>query len=671
MTMQLFPQKEQEDPKEREAVKRKQFLFRLNVFFAATFVLFSILIIRLAILQFVEGPTLASEQIKITTRNVKTPPIRGNIYDSAEIPLAYSTSTQSLYFTIEPGFKDSDAQALAERLQKVFQQYGDPNVAMTVDKIIDNMDLGFRQNTISVPRRIKSGLTNKEIAYFSENRDLFKGIDIVEENIRHYDPDTVAVQLVGYLKKFKGAQDLDFYRKKKEEEDPKLQYLSDEEVGFDGLEYMFQDILRGKNGLKTYPINVSGRVVGPPQITKPEPGDNLYLTINKNVQLKTEQAIMDQIRYLRTSSSPAVKDGRNASTGYAVAMEVKTGKVIAMASMPDYDPNVWAGGSISPKEYDENEFYLNNGAIKEVQPPYKEYDERKKHPSSLVYLGSTQKPLSILVGLNEKLFTTSTTYNDTGAFFFGRAGTTRVRIGNAGRHAYGLLDPASAIARSSNPFMSAMVGNKLYMKYRGDEGVKVWDDYMKPFGLGVLTGSGLRGEIPGIVDYFHEAEAASSQSALVRASFGQMGRYTTLQLAQYAATLASRGSRMKPQFVNEIRDAKGNVIQGFKPEILNKVDFPQSYWEEIEAGMKRVSVQGFEGFPYSYLRKTGTSEQSVAGKKVNNAVFIASAPADDPVLAVAVVVPEGGFGGWGAAPIARKIFDAYDKEIGLTGKPKP
>ncbi|AJY77964.1 cell division protein FtsI [Paenibacillus beijingensis] len=650
-------------------INRRQFLFRLNLFFVGTFVLFSVLIIRLAVLQFVEGPTLAGVQERISSRNVKTPPIRGNIYDSTGKPIAYSTSTQSLYFTIEPGFNNSEAQALAERLKDVFIKYGNPKEALTIDEIIDNMDLEFRQNTISVPRRIKSGLTNKEIAYFSENRDLFQGIDIVEESIRQYDTSSVAAQLIGYLKKYKGAQDLDYYKKKAEEDDLKLQYLDDEEVGFDGLEYMYQDILRGKNGLKTYPINASGRVVGPAQITKPEQGSDLYLTINENVQLKTEQAIMDQIRHLRSSGNPAEKDGRNASTGYAVAMEVKTGKVIAMASMPDYDPNVWSGGSISPQEWAENFYFIPNGAINGVQPPYKEDRERRKHPSSLVYLGSTQKPLSILVGLNEKLFSTTSTYNDTGAFYFGREGTSRVRIGNAGGHAYGLLDPAKAIARSSNPFMSAMVGNKLYMKYRGDEGVNVWDRYMNQFGLGVLTGSGLIGESAGVVDYFHEAEDASAQSALVRASFGQMGRYTTLQLAQYAATLASRGKRMKPQFVNEIRHSNGDLIQSYKPEILNTVDFPQSYWQEIETGMQQVGVQGFDGFPYRFLRKTGTSEQSVAGKKVNNAVFIAAAPAENPVLAVAVVVPEGGFGGWGAAPIARKIFDAYDDEIGLTGKP--
>ncbi len=305
-----------------------------------------------------------------------------------------------------------------------------------------------------------------------------------------------------------------------------------------------------------------------------------------------------------------------------------------------------------------------------MYPPYPDDKERKNHPSSLVYLGSTQKPLSVLVGLNEKLFTTNTTFNDIGYFEFGREGH-KVKIRNASDAVNGKLTATTAIAKSSNAFMSAMVGNNLYFKYKGDEGVDVWDNYMKQFGLGTTTGSGLPNESSGVVDYYHEAQKASVQSALIRAAWGQQGRYTALQLAQYAATLASHGKRMKPQFVNEIKDAEGIVTQPFQAEVLNNIDLPEEYWKAIEAGMSQVNVKGFDGVNYTFLRKTGTSQQDVGNRsKVENAVFIAYAPADKPKLAVAVVVPDGGYGGWGAAPIARKIFDAYDAKVGLTGTPR-
>ena len=659
-----------DDPHKREAAKRRGFSFRLNIFFFSTFLLFCILIIRLAILQFVEGPTYAAEKARLTTGDVRIAPIRGNIYDASGREIAYSSSTMSLYYQLETGSRNTErGEAFAAKLHEVFEKYGNPNNAMTVDEIIKQMDLGAKVNNAFTPRRIKSDLTREEIAYLSENRDQFPGVDIMEDSIRHYDKDSVAVQLVGYLKKFRGAKEsVERYKNLDRAEDVKDRYLDFEDVGMDGLEYMYQDELRGRNGLKSYPIDASGLIVGPMELTSPEKGNDLHLTIHREVQLRTEEAIMNHLEKLRTSPRRQER-APHAQTGLAVAMEVDTGKIVAMASMPDYDPNLWHGGSISTDDFRDIEYLYLNGAIRQVYQNYQDPEERAKHPSSLVPLGSTMKPLTVLIGLNEKLFSPGTTYNDRGVFYFGREGTHRTSIQNAGRRAYGTMDGAKAIEKSSNTFMAEMIGNRLNAR-DGSKGVELWDDYMKQFGLGVVTGSGLPGESAGVVDYFHEAENASSQSALIRSSFGQQGRYTALQLAQYTSMMANRGKRMKPQFVEKITDSEGNVVQVMEPEILNEIDIPDSYWNVIERGMSRVNSQGFEGVEYSYLRKTGTSEQQVAGKTVENAVFIAYAPANNPKLAVAVIVPEGGSGGYGAAPIARQIFDAYDDYYGLSGGPK-
>jgi len=658
-----------EEAQKKEIRNRRHFSFRLNVFFFITFFVFSVLIVRLAYLQFVEGDNLRAREHKNSSKQVSIPPIRGNIYDSESKPIAYSVSTQSLYYTLDMKLKSDEAMALSEKLVEVFTQLGSKTAKqLTAEEVYDGMDLKGRVHTSFQPRRIKTGLTKEEIAYFSENRQQFKGFEVVEESIRQYSEDKIAVQLVGYMKRFSGASSLSKYKDiNKDQTDETLKYISSEEVGVDGLELMYQDELRGRNGVKEYPVNNRGEIIGPLKLTKPIKGENLFLTINKDIQLIAQQAILDQIKQVRSSTNKSEK--ANPTTGYAVAMEVETGKIVAMASMPDYDPSVWQGG-ISSKDLDAIQFFQYNGTIKEVYPPYPDDKERRNHPSSLVYLGSTQKPLSVLVGLNEKLFTTQTTYNDIGYFEFGREGH-KVKVRNASNAVNGRLNATSAIAKSSNAFMSAMVGNQLYMKYKGAEGVDVWDSYMKQFGLGVTTGSGLPNESPGVVEYYHETKKASAQSALVRAAWGQQAKYTTLQLAQYAATLASHGKRMKPQFVNEIRDVDGNITQPFQSEVLNTVDFPESYWKAIEAGMAQVKVQGFEGVNYTYLRKTGTSQQDVGNQpRVENAVFIAYAPAEKPKLAIAVVIPEGGYGGWGAAPIARKIFDAYDEKVGLYGTPR-
>ncbi|GAE08123.1 permease of the drug/metabolite transporter [Paenibacillus sp. JCM 10914] len=214
------------------------------------------------------------------------------------------------------------------------------------------------------------------------------------------------------------------------------------------------------------------------------------------------------------------------------------------------------------------------------------------------------------------------------------------------------------------------IGEKLYNKY-GAQSVGVWDEYMKKFGLGVSTESGLPKEHKGIIEYTNIEQAGSYLASMAYASFGQSGKYTTLQLAQYTSTLANRGERIRPQMATRIEDQNGNVVKEFEREVLNKAEFPDQYWNEVIAGMNTQGLRAFEGFKYDLARKTGTSEQSVGGKLVENGVFIAFAPRQNPKLAVAVVIPEAGFGSQSAAPVARKIFDAYDEVYGLDGTPHP
>lgn len=540
-----------------------------------------------------EGDNLKAKEHQIGSRTVPVPPIRGNIYDSEGKEIAYSVSTQSLYFTMDVKIKKDEAMALAARLVEVFDRLGDKSVKpLTVQDVYEDMDLDGKVHKLHMQRRIKTGLTKEEIAYFSEHRQEFKGIDVIEESIRQYSDDRVAVQLVGYMRQLRGSRDLSKYKEiEKEQPISALKYIDTEDVGFDGLELMYQDELRGSNGTREYPVNNRGEIIGPVKLTKPIKGENLYLTINRSVQLKAQQAIMEHIKFVNNATGKQYESA-HPTTGYAVAMEVDTGKVVAMASMPDYDPSVWQGG-ISQKDLDAIQFFQYNGTIREVQPPYEEYDERKDHPSSLVYLGSTQKPLSVLIGLNEKLFTPSTIFPDPGYFEFGRAGH-EVRIWNASNKANGNITAWQAIAKSSNAFMSAMIGNKLF-QYDGDSGLILWDEYLKQFGLGVTTGSGLQGESAGVVDYFKSAKTEGLQSALIRSAWGQQAKYTALQLAQYAATLASHGKRMKPQFVQEIRDVDGNVTVDFQPEMLNSIDIQEQYWKEIEKGMSQVSVKASTG----------------------------------------------------------------------------
>lgn len=679
----------QKDAQQQELKTRRHFAFRLNVFFFTIFFLFSVLIVRLAILQFVEGDELRALKDTSSVTSYDIPPIRGNIYDVNGFPLAISNSTQSLYYQFDSGQSNEEIIKLAKKLAVVFRERGNKGKeAMTAEEILKAMDAGVdiageRTRIIdyySSPRRIKTDLTKEEIAYLMEHRDQFNDLNIIEESVREYATHQdgsvdengkpiitgIAAQLVGYLRQYSTAiNSIGYYQNTPDH------YLNTENVGFDGIELMFERQLRGQHGSKTYPIDALGQVIGDPIIDPPTKGNNLYLTIDQAVQEAAEKKIVQHLEYLKTDpvSKSVNKTGTEASSAYVVAIEVETGRVVAMVSYPDYDTNVWRGGKITPEDWNKNQFLFQNGTIIGKYANYHDDKERGRHPGSLVQLGSTIKPLTILVGLNEKLITPGSAYKDNGIFIYG-ADNSSIRNSQSTSYATP-LNPETAITKSSNTYMAAMVGNPLYMKY-GKSSVDTWDSYMEQFGLGVSTESGLPGEQTGLKDYFSIRDNSSAQAAMVFSSFGQGARYTALQLAQFTTTLANRGKRIQPQFVDKIVSYDGKTVFDYneqEPIVLNTVDMPASHWELVQTGMEKVAEQGFDDFPYTLASKTGTSETDVAGRRVENATFIAYAPAEKPKLAVAVVVPEGGYGAWGAAPIAAEVFKAYDQSIGLSEQP--
>jgi len=649
---------------------------RTQMFFLGLFVLFSVLLLRLAQLQMVEGPDLAAQENEKTNKDVIIAPIRGNIFDATGAPLASSLSAQSLFYQYEPLRRPDYFIETARKLESFFKELGEkdrPDAA----EILKRMDVGYdmegtklkrEPSYVYQPRRILFQLSQKEIAYLAEHRDEFTGFEIVEESTRYYhsyDDRYVAPQLVGYVRQFKvlnnqTAAYLDPYKKQRED------YLDEEYVGFDGLEFMYQNELRGVKGGKTYPVNNVSQITGRPVLVPPEKGHNLHLTIHKDIQLEAQQAIADHLAYMKTPE--AMRDPYNSSnavSGYAVAMEVDTGRVVAMANWPNYDPNIWTG-PVSQELFNSVQNYVLNGTIRDRQPhpdDTKGSSHPRQHPSSMVPPGSTIKPLTVLVGLAEGLLSPTSRYWDTGSFEYGKDGS---KISNSQNTVWGELSPARAITVSSNTFMAERIGHALYL--RGEKNkekpLDLWDRYMKQFGLGVLTGSGLPAENPGRIEYYDKT-MGSDMAALVFSSFGQSAKYTTLQLAQYAAMLGNKGKRMKPLFVDHITSYEGVPLSSVEPELLNEVKLPDAYWKVLEQGMKDVGVMGiFDQSPYTVARKTGTSESNKA-LGIENAVFISYAPIEKPKLAVAVVVPYGGYGSRGAAPVAKRIYDIYHEKIGL------
>ncbi|MDO3410999.1 penicillin-binding transpeptidase domain-containing protein [Saccharibacillus sp. CPCC 101409] len=668
--------KVQDKDRENESRRQRSFGLRLNLFFFSVFVIFSVIIVRTAMLQFVEGPELKEQAVNQATRDIPMAPVRGTIYSADKVPIAYSEPTQTLYATPLKTYGDDSELGLKNRpeLKKAvnqllakFQELNPGGEPITLEEMLskERLDLNNKSHYGYTPRKIKTDLNEAEVAYFKEHKNEFKGVlmlDVVEETTRAYDPDSVAVQTVGYLSKFKSVREnpnFEFYQKVYKQQTaqskPNLQYLEDEIVGYYGLEQEYQEELRGKNGYKRIEITPQSMAKegGTEEVVAPQKGNDIWMSINKYVQTETEKAISEEIQTLR-STHPYV------STGFAVAMDVENGNVVAMASMPDFDANYYSTGSISGEHYEEIKNLYVNGTIRAKAP-----DDLRNKAESVVYMGSTIKPLSVLIGLKEGLFGLYTPYYDDGITYL--TPTDKRGIKNAGGHFLGNITPRTAIQESSNTFMIDMVGKPLLNKY-GSGVLDIWDKHMKEFGLGVLTEVDLPGEQSGTRDYTNKKESLLSRMAY--ASFGQQGKYTTMQLAQYVTMLANRGERLKPHIVSKITDSNGKVVKEAKREVINKAEYSDEYWDLIQKGMNTKLEGTFDDFPYDFARKTGTSTQRVRETDIDNGVFIAYAPRENPKLAVAVVVPEGGFGSQSAAPIARKIFDAYDYEYGLDGVPK-
>jgi penicillin-binding protein 2 len=658
-----------------ENQKKTHIPLRLNIFFFFVFVIFSILIFRLVVVQIVEGKSYSEISKTQSTRPVPIAPIRGNILDRNGIVVAKTIPSYSVVFS-EDGLTDEEIIDLANRLAVLLN--------IKPEEVIKAMDAGIDLQGQTVPRKeanpflpkkIKSEVNESEMAILTEKASSYKGIELILDPIRKYSNERIAVQLTGYVRAYSAAKGI--LSQYKGQDDV---YLPWETVGMDGIEHMMQNALRGENGYKEMQVDARGRMIRELKEVPPKQGNHVYMTIDSRMQKETKEAIEAHLKYLRQDAPVRIK-APNAKTAYAVAMEVDTGKLVTMMSYPDYDPNVW-NYPVSTEMYKDLRFVEINGAIREA--PYDarpgQFKEHLKHPSSLVFMGSTIKPLTVFIGLMEGVIRPNDSWRDPGRYYFGKGGDS---IGNFEGHNYGVLTPQRGIEKSSNTYM-ARVGDMMALTVK--DSVDKYIDYLHQFGLGVKPGSGLRGESSGNIDDLLSAyNKYGAQSALVQGSIGQQQKFTALQLAQYAATLASEGKRMKPLVVDKVVSPSGSVVEEMKPVILNEVEAPERYFSIVKQGMIAVATSGtaantFRGFPYTVAAKTGTSEQAIYLEReknpgswykdriVNNSVFIAFAPAENPRLAVAVIVPEGGYGGTGAGVIARKIFESYDKYYGLAKK---
>ena len=587
------------------------------------------LVARFHFLQVTHHDEFVTRSISNSVKPRAIPPARGLIYDRNGVLLA--DNVPAFRLEVVPD-KVQDMPALLTELGKVVPLGQDDLDAF-------KKELAQSRRFDSVPLRLH--LTEDEIDRFAVNRWRFPGVDVVPYLTRHYPLGALFAHVVGYVSRI-DADDLDRL-------DPD-EYKGTSHVGRTGLERYYEDVLHGKPGYELDEVNADGRVQRVLKTIAPTPGENLYLSIDTRMQKATMAAF----------------DGR---PGAAVAIDPHNGQVLALVSVPTYDPNLFVNG-ISAADYkalnDAPDRPLTVRALQGVYPP-----------------GSTVKPFLALGGLEYGIRRPQDTVLSTGQFCLPgqkRCYRDDTRGGN------GTVNMVRAIELSTNTY---------FYKLALDMGIDRLSGWMSRFSFGAKTGIDLPGESKGILPS-REWKAKHSKfgwfpGETVIAGIGQgYWEVTPLQLAHAVATFAGHGMPYQPRLVMATRangDASMQMLANpaTGPSLIQK----PSSWNVIDEGMRAVITGGtgskggiFTGFPYVIAGKSGTAERfsrtsdaydtnksSAHLAARHRAWFEAYTPAEDPKIAAVAMLEAGAWGASDAGPIVRKIFDEWLVTQGKSAPP--
>ena len=609
----------------------EQRLFSRRVIAATTVILICLgaLFARLLFLQVVKHEYFSDLSQGNRIRIDPVPPSRGLIFDRNGVPLALNRPAYQLEVTREL------TQDLPDTLQRLVGLGLMP--AEDYERMLRTIKA--RRSFESVPVRLQ--MSEEELARFAVNRPDFPGVEVRPRLTRHYPLGGTGVHAVGYVAAIS---------EKDQERIDTANYAGTTLIGKLGVERAFEDDLHGETGYQQLLVNAQGRRVERVGITAPvlerrEPmaGKDLYLAVDARVQRVAEEALA----------------GRRAAV---VAIDPRNGDVLAFVSTPTFDPNGFARG-LTHAEY--------AALSQNLDVPLYDRALRGEYPP-----GSTIKPMVALAALETGVVDADTTKLCRGAFQL-PGSSHRFRDWKRGGH--GTVNLHSAIAQSCDVYFYSVADRM---------GIDRMHEFLTRFGLGAATGIDIGGERKGVVPSREWKKKAFKNKDLqtwfpgetVIAGIGQGFMLATpLQLAQATATVSMRGQRFAPRLVTAMRDSVTGKIIKVPPRELPPVTVSKpEHWDAIIAGMVGVTNdpggtarRSQAGAPYVMAGKTGTaqvfsigqnerySDKDIAERLKDHALFIAFAPAEDPKIAVAVLVENGKSGSGTAAPIARKVIDAY------------
>ncbi len=594
----------------------------LRVWVAGFFMLicFGLLIARLWALQVERHESLAARANQNRIAVVPIPPRRGEILDRNGVVLARNYRDYTLE-VVPANVKDMGAM-LDELSELVYiSSYHRRRFQQAMNQTGRYSHVLLRNN-----------LNELEASWFAAHAYKFPGVELRARWVREYPRGEAAAHVLGYVGRL-SERDME----RLEAEDKLGNYRGTDTIGKKGVEKTWEEALHGRTGVEEVEVTATGRPVRTLQRTDPVPGSDLTLSLDIGLQEVAEAEFAGK-------------------RGALVAIEPKTGEILAFVSAPSFDPNLFIDGIDV-----ENWRKLNESPDHPLinRPLYGTYP-----------IGSTYKPFVGLAALELGKRTATQRFPDPGYFEFGNQ-----RFRNAGGAVYGPTDMHRAIVVSSDTYFFSL-GPEL--------GVNALHDFSKQFGFGQLTGIDLDGERRGVLpstEWKRKAYKTPEQQRwyageTVSIAVGQgYNAFTLLQLAQATSVLANAGSYMQPHLVSLVKDSITGELQRtvtkpshtipLKPENLKVIQ--DAMVDVVRVGTARRS---FSDAPYQVAGKTGTAQVfSLRGAKYNagalderlrdHALFMAYGPVEDPQIAVALIVENGGWGATVAAPIARKVFDYW------------
>ena len=599
-------------------VDTSHFRLRAIVIGIVVFLAFGLVVARLVFLQVVRYEAFAERAESNRTAIVPVVPNRGLILDRNGVVLATNYAAYTLEITPS----------------KV------ENLADTIDALAEVVDIHQRdrrrfkrlkeesRNFDSLP--IRTRLTDEEVARFSAQRYRFPGVDVKARLFRSYPLGEVASHAIGYIGRINQTEKTQI-----QDSEDEANYRGTEYIGKLGIEQSYETQLHGHTGVEQLETSAGGRAIRRLSGFAATPGSTVMLSLDIGLQKLVEELFGDR-------------------RGALVAINPKNGEILAFVSKPTFDPNLFVDG-IDHESWNELNTSIDrpllNRALRGTYPP-----------------GSTYKPFMALGALETGKRAASTVIHDGGTWTFGG------HVFRSHGSALGAVDMHRSIVKSSNVY---------YYSLANEMGVDLIHDFMEPLGFGQITGIDVNGEVRGVLPnqewkrnaYRRPEQKKWFAGETISLGIGQgYNTFTMLQLAQATAIVANNGIKHQPHLMIGTQDAITRVMQPVLREPPVNLGYKPANVAVVRKAMVGVTQEGtstrvFAGAPYLSGGKTGTAQAVTIGQKDrynsaklqerqrDHAVYNAFAPADDPTIALAVIVENAGWGAGVAAPIARRVFD--------------